>query len=180
MFLTKLLSHAPQREPTSPGLSRPRCYNKHAMGVQATYDDANLLLRLYELRREDKLREARAWFVRNYYAATMDEHAAVCPPGSQEDTYFRMVTSYWDMTASLITSGVLNQDLFLESGNELILAWDRLRNVIPAMRAAMSPLLLKNVEQVAQAGIARMEKAQPGGFEKFSARTRAFVNRPRK
>ena len=150
------------------------------MGVQATYDDANLLLRLYELRREEKLREARAWFVRNYYAATMEEHSAVCPPGSQEDTYFRMVTSYWDMTASLITTGVLNQDLFLESGNELILAWDRVRDLIPAMRAAMSPLVMKNVEQVAQAGIARIEKLQPGGFEKFSARTRAFVNRPRK
>ncbi len=150
------------------------------MGTQATYDDANLLLRLYELRREEKMREARAWFVRNYYAATMEEHGALCPPGSQEDTYYRMVTSYWDMVASLITSGVLNQDLFLESGNELILTWDRVRDVIPALRERLGFRSMKNTEQVAQAGMARMDKSQPGGFEKFSARTRALVNRPQK
>ncbi len=150
------------------------------MATQATYDDANLVLRLFELRREDKIREARAWFVSHYYAATLSEHVALCPPGSAEDRYFRMVTSYWAMAASFITSGVLHQGLFLESANELVLVWDRVRDVVPAMRETMHPLTMKNLELVAQAAIARMDQARPGAFARFSERTRSLVARPPK
>ena len=79
------------------------------MEVQATYDDVNLVLRLYELRREAKLREARKWLGSSFNARTMEEFATLCPRGSEADAYFRMVTGYWEMVASFITSGVLNQ-----------------------------------------------------------------------
>ncbi len=48
----------------------------------ATYDDANLLLRLYELRREEKLRVARDWFGKNFHARTLVEMQKLCPLGS--------------------------------------------------------------------------------------------------
>ena len=83
--------------------------------MPATYDDANLLLRLYELRREEKLRQARDWFNKNFHANTVDEFLRFCPVGSQENAYYRMVTSYWDMAASFVTNGVLHRDLFVQN-----------------------------------------------------------------
>ena len=47
----------------------------------ATYEDANLLLRLYELRREERLRNARDWFMKNFRASTMEEFQKLCPLG---------------------------------------------------------------------------------------------------
>ena len=62
---------------------------------QVTYEEVNLMLRLYDLRREPRLREARAWFVENFRAATPEELMQKYPQGSQENTYIRMVISYW-------------------------------------------------------------------------------------
>lgn len=147
------------------------------MATLPTHDDANLILRLFELRREATMREARAWFVSHYYSASPEEHARLCPPGSREDAFYRMVVSYWDMAASFVVSGVLNQDLFLASANELLLTWDRVRDMIEAARQTMSPLYLANLEKVAQAAIERMEQARPGTFAGFSKRTRGLIGR---
>lgn len=148
------------------------------MANHATYDDANLILRLYELRREEIMRKARAWFVGHFLASTREEYLALCPPGSQEDAYFRMVTTYWEMAASFITSGVLNQDLFLDSGNELILVWDRVRDIVPIWRQNMGGRFVWNVQRVAEAGIERMDTAIPGTFARFSERSRSMVPKP--
>src|SRR5215203_2952924 len=105
------------------------------MSTSATFDDVNLILRLYELRRETKLREARDWFGVNFKGVkTMDDVLRIGPPGSKEDAYVRMVTSYWDMVASFITSGVLNRDLFFQSGGELLFTWFRIEAIIPVIR----------------------------------------------
>jgi hypothetical protein len=94
------------------------------MDTQATYDDVKLIMRLYEMRRDEKLREARQWFAK-FNARTWAEKVELCPPGSEPDAYFRMVTTYWEMVASFITSGVLHQELFLQSGQELLFVWER-------------------------------------------------------
>ena len=70
--------------------------------AKCTYDDVNLLLRLYDMRREDRLRQARAWFAGKFRAATMDDFQKICPPGSDENASFLQVTSYWDMVASFM------------------------------------------------------------------------------
>ena len=75
----------------------------------ATYEDANLLLRLYELRREERLRNARDWFMKNFRARTMEEFQKLCPLGSKENAFYRMVVSYWEMAASFVTGGILHQ-----------------------------------------------------------------------
>ena len=62
--------------------------------TQATYDDANLLLRLYEMRREEKMREARAWFVANFKPKSMADIHQLCPPGSESNARMRMVSTY--------------------------------------------------------------------------------------
>ena len=77
----------------------------------ATYDDVNLVLRLYDLRREERMREARrAWSVANFHAKSLEKLNETCPPGANENASFRMVVTYWDMAASFITGGVLQQE----------------------------------------------------------------------
>jgi hypothetical protein len=76
---------------------------------RATYEEANLLLRLYELRREERLRKAREWFIKNFHASTMEEFQKLCPLNSEENAFYRMVVSYWDMAASFVAGGVLHE-----------------------------------------------------------------------
>jgi hypothetical protein len=131
--------------------------------AQATYDDVNLILRLYELRREERMREARQWFVESFEAATPEEANRIAPPGSPAHASLRMVTSYWEMVASFITSGVLNQELFFQSNHELLLVWERLRALTPLQREAnKSPKMWKNLETVGNAYAAFMGEAHAG------------------
>ena len=132
----------------------------------ATYDDANLLLRLYELRREEKLRAARDWFAKNFHASTLEEMQKLCPMGSQENAYLRMVTGYWDMAASFVTSGVLHQELFAQSSREMLFVWTRISDIIPAWReASKNPDIVKNMETVADAMIE--EEKRKGSYDAF-------------
>lgn len=119
--------------------------------AQATYDDANLLLRLYELRREEKMRHARDWFVANYKFKTFADFLAACPPGSSMNAYARQVTSYWEMVSSFIESGVLNRELFYMNTRELLLCWLRVKPMIGEIREAFQdPTYLQNLEKVGE------------------------------
>jgi len=139
--------------------------------AQATYDDANLLLRLYDLRREEKLRAARAWFVANFKPKSMADIDQLCPPGSENNARMRQVASYWDMAASFVTAGVLNADLFFASNREMLVVAVRFRPVIAELRAAFKdPSFLKNLETVAQQFSDHLDKVGPGTLEAFVAR----------
>jgi hypothetical protein len=138
---------------------------------QATYDDANLLLRLYEMRREEKMREARAWFVANFKPKSMADIQQLCPPGSENNARMRMVSTYWDMAASFVTAGVLNADLFYANNREMLLVAIRLRPVLAEIRAAYKdPTFLANLETVAQQYSDHLNKVSPGTLDAFVAR----------
>src|SRR4051812_13115543 len=118
----------------------------------ATYDDARLLLELYEMRREPRLREARRWFTASFKVKSYEELMTLCPPGSEPNASYRMVTTYWELVASFIASGVLHQELFFQSGRELLFCWERLREVAPQVRAQINnPIEWRNLETVANA-----------------------------
>jgi hypothetical protein len=141
------------------------------MDQQASYEDVKLILQLYEMRREDRLREARKWFTANFYCQTMEESAALCPPGSEANASFRMVTSYWEMVASFITSGVLNEKLFFQSGTELLVTWMRVKPVVAETRLAFAnPGYLKNLETVGERFIEYWNRTAPGAYDAFVAR----------
>ena len=82
------------------------------MSNQATYEDVNLVLKLYEMRREEKMRSARSWFAGNFLPANMEEFMKVAPPGSEQNAYFRQVASYWEMVAGFITLLILSKSGF--------------------------------------------------------------------
>jgi hypothetical protein len=141
------------------------------MPMPATYDDANLILRLYELRREEKLRAARAWFVKSFKPQSFGQIRELCPPGSDQDAYARMVMTYWDMAGSFITSGVLNFDLFAGSGAELLLVWTRIRKVVPEAREAFkNPRAYENLEKVGNMMIDHMNAGNPEAYAAFEQR----------
>lgn len=143
------------------------------MQSRATYDDARMILSLYEARREERMRKARAWFANSFKPRTLEDFAALCPPGSDENASYRMVATYWEMVASFVASGVLNQELFFQSGRELLLVWERLRDILPALREKNTdPFAYSNLESVATAFIAYLEGRAPGTYAAFSARQR--------
>lgn len=144
------------------------------MDTQATYDDVKLIMHLYDMRREEKLREARQWFAK-FNARTWAEKNELCPPGSPQDAYFRMVVTYWEMAASFITAGVLHQELFLQSGQELLFVWEKIRDILPEWRTAYgNPKIMANVETVAKAAIEFMNRGNAQGYEAFSTRVRGI------
>lgn len=143
------------------------------MTQKPTYDDANLILRLYEMRREDRMRKARAWFTANCKAKTYQELLKLAPGGSDENASVRMVTSYWDLVASFMTSGVLNKELFFQSGRELLLVWERVRDYLPSMREAyQDPNYLKHLEAIGNEYAAYFQKQDPAAYAAFLKRVK--------
>jgi hypothetical protein len=130
---------------------------------QVTHEQVNLMLRLYELRREPRLRQARSWFVENYTVTSPEEMAKKYPPGSEENVNIRMTISYWDMAASIVNRGLIDDELFFENNGEVWLVWDRIRAVTPAWRAAMkNPYVFANLEELCKRLENWREKRAPG------------------
>ena len=143
------------------------------MKPRPTYDDANLILKLFEMRREERMRKARAWFTAHFKVKTWDELQKLAPPGSDENASFRMVVTYWDMVASFITSGVLHEELFFQSGRELLFVWERLRDVLPHIRDMnKDPLLYQHLETVGNEYAAYFKSKSGEGYDAFVKRVR--------
>ena len=141
--------------------------------AQATYQDAELVLRLYEMRREDRMRTARAWYFANFKVQSLAEMMEKFPPGSEPNASFRMVTSYWDMAASFVVRGVLHEELFFENNTEMLVVWERVKGVIPEFRKSRNnPMYLRNLEKAAEKYVQWMNANAPGAYETFQG----FVN----
>ena len=116
--------------------------------IPPTYDDAVLVLRLFELRREEKLRAAREWFRTQFFPRSFDDVRTVTSTNGPENTSYRMVTGYWDMACSFVAHGVLHPDLFFESGGEALFVWAKLSPFIADLRRdQQNPRILANVEK---------------------------------
>ena len=90
----------------------------------ATASDAELVLRLYEIRREDTLRRARRFMVFDFNPKTLEELRAVSRDiTSEQNAAWRQTLSYWEMAASLVLRGALDADLFLDTNAEGILLY---------------------------------------------------------
>ena len=141
------------------------------MQQRPTYDDASLILRLYELRREDRMRQARAWFAAKCKVKSYEELVQLAPGGSDENASVRMVTSYWDLVSSFMTAGVLNKELFFQSGRELLLVWERVRDILPAWREVYKdPNYLKHLETIGNEFAIHMKKQDAGAYDAFLKR----------
>ncbi len=113
---------------------------------------AGVLLKLYELRTEPKLRQARAWFAFEFHPRTAkDVLSAWLGPGHESAPY-RMVTSYWDMAASLVVQNAIPAAMFNAANTEHFALYAKLRPFLDDVRAATQyGDYLANVEQVVAA-----------------------------
>ena len=90
----------------------------------ATAADAEVILKLYEMRREETLRKSRRFMIFDFQPKTLEELRAVSRDvGSQHNASWRQVLTYWEMAASLVLRGALDADLFLDSNGEGILIY---------------------------------------------------------
>jgi hypothetical protein len=111
------------------------------------YESARLNLELFELRREPVLREARAWFLADFTPESFGELAALA--GGARNASFRMVLGYWDMAASLVTSGAIEGDAFRAAHGEVFLTFAKVHPFLAELRvAAGEPEFCRHLEAV--------------------------------
>ncbi len=132
----------------------------------ATYEDADLIMNLYDLRREEKLRKAREWYLSEFNANSVKEFVEKYPPGSEQNAYYRMVTSYWDMAAAFLVQGIVHEELFLQSSGELLVVWEKTRALVEDFRSCMkNPLIACNLEKAAARHVAWLNQHAPSAYE---------------
>lgn len=133
---------------------------------EVTHEQVNLLLRLYDTRREPRLREAREWFAANFHPKNTEDATHICPPGSRENAYMRMVLTYWEMVASIVNRGLIDEEFFFENTNEQWVTFEQVKPVLGAWRTMFSsPNFLRNLEEHCKRFEAWREKQNPGSNE---------------
>jgi hypothetical protein len=118
----------------------------------ATAADAELILRLYELRREETLRRARRFMIFDFNPKTLEELRAVSRDGKSEfNPYWRQMMSFWEMAASLVLRGALDADLFLDSNVEGILIYAKFHHFhAETEKQSGNPFMAKTAELIAR------------------------------
>ena len=135
------------------------------MESKPMFEQAQLHLQVYELRREAKLREARDWFFANYFAKNFEEAMRVAAPGTENGRYYMMVVSYWDQACALLNYGLLHEDLFFETSGEFFGVWERVKPTLEEARKRFSSkIYLANLEKAANRFETWMEKRSPGNL----------------
>src|SRR3982750_3752204 len=109
-------------------------------------ESADLILKLYDLRREETMRKARNWFfsfnptsVEDYFKTMMDPEVG---------GYLRMVTSYWDMAAAMVNHGAIDPDLFNETAGEHMMVFATIEPLLAQLREKFeNPEAFKHLEK---------------------------------
>jgi hypothetical protein len=119
------------------------------------HEDANLILKLYELRREPVMREARNWFITFNPQGAQD---CLDILSSDKSGYYRMVVSYWDMACSFVNNGALDAQMFNEANGEHVLVYAKMEPFLEALRTETgNPTFLAHLEKTVK-GIPGIEE----------------------
>ena len=118
-----------------------------------TPTDAQLIMQLYDLRREAEMRKARNWVLGEFWPDSVEDIRRILLAfPSQENNWYRQVIGYWDMAASFVVRGVLNADLFFDNSGEMYFLYAKLKPFIRPIREEFhAPDFLANVERIAEA-----------------------------
>jgi hypothetical protein len=122
------------------------------MSKKPTAADAQLILQLYDLRREAEMRKARHWWIAEFWPQSVDDFLKVSQAmGTQENNWLRQVGGYWSMAASFALLGVLNTDLFLQPAvsGEMVFVFAKVQPFLKELREKMGdPHMFGNIEKV--------------------------------
>jgi hypothetical protein len=128
--------------------------------MPSPHESADLLIKLYELRREPTMREARHWYAREFHPASIDDVMAAM--GGAHSGHFRMVTSYWDMAASFVTNGAIDEQMFNDANGEQLVTLAKIEPFLAEYRTRMgNPNYLVHLE--------RLVSRRPGAKEMMTA-----------
>jgi hypothetical protein len=122
-------------------------------------EEAGLILKLYELRREETMRKARAWIFAEFSPQSLADFNAAM--SGEHNAYLRMVVSYWDMAAALVNHGAISLELFNDSNGEHIGIFSKIEPLLGEIRAAYGPNFA--------AGIEKLIDAMPEGRKRVAA-----------
>ncbi len=122
------------------------------MSKKPTTADAQLLLQLYDLRREAEMRKARNWWGGEFFPQSADDYLKVLwAMNSPENAWLRQVPSYWGMAAAFVLQGVLNEDLFLQPAfsGEMFLIFAKVYPFLKEIREKLNdPNVFLSLEKV--------------------------------
>jgi hypothetical protein len=122
------------------------------MPEKATAEDAQLIMQLYDLRREPEMRKARDWWLTKFLPDNADDFLKISSNlGSRENNWLRQVISYWSMAAAFVLSGALNADLFLlpSVSGEMYFLFAKVEPFLAELRQKLDDSeVLSNVEKV--------------------------------
>jgi hypothetical protein len=111
--------------------------------------DALAIIELYKLRCEPLMRTARAWFVSEFAPQTGRQIVELMLSGQEQSAYYRMVTSYWESTASLVNNGGVDEQLFLDANTEHVVVFAKLQPFIEEVRQTIGePDYLAHLERL--------------------------------
>jgi hypothetical protein len=113
------------------------------------HEEADLILKLYELRREPTMRTARDWYFLEFNPESVEDFNKAL--FSEHSGHVRMVATYWDMAAALVNQGAISMELFNETNGEHISVFSKLEPFLEELRASMSPQFLVNLEKLIDA-----------------------------
>ena len=118
---------------------------------KASAADADLVLKLYDLRREAVMRKARQYMAVNFWPeSTEDLITLLSSFGSEENAYFRQVTGYWEMAAALVLNGALDENLFFDTNGEMFFVFAKVRRFLKDFRQKMNaPEAMAQIEKLA-------------------------------
>jgi hypothetical protein len=115
----------------------------------ATPADAEIILKLYELRREAEMRKARAWMTGEFWPATAEEFFAVAEnPGDPHNAWLRQVLTYWEMAAAMVLHGAVSAELFVDCNAEGFFLLAKLSPILEGIRAKNPNFMIKTAEMV--------------------------------
>ena len=111
------------------------------------HESANLILKLYELRREDVMRHAREWYMRQFNPESVQD--VVSAWRGERSAYYRMVTSYWDMAASFVNHGAIDEQMFSDANPEHVAVFAKVEPFLEELRSLSGiPNYLQHLEQL--------------------------------
>jgi hypothetical protein len=112
-------------------------------------DEAGLILKLYELRREDTMRKARDWYFRDFNPRSIADFTEAM--FGEHSGHLRMVVTYWDMAAALVNDGAIGLDLFTNTNGEHIAVFSKIEPLLGEIRSAYAPQFAVNLEKLIDA-----------------------------
>ena len=114
------------------------------------YQDADLLLRVYEMRRETVMRASRDAINGKFWPASYDEVKAVAGGNHELNAAYRQLSTYWEMVYGLVRHGIVNTEFFLETNGEGIFLYAKVEPYLEQLRKDFNPFILANTEWVAK------------------------------